>query len=242
MTAKGSSVSLKLARRPSLSLAAADRLRDAIVEGTLSQGQHLPEIDTARELGISRGPLREAFKMLATEGLLEIRQERGVFVASYEAAEIEQMVVARAMVEGMGARLFVLNAADDDRDMIRRLVGKMDEASARENSRSWREIDWTFHETMMAGSGNQFLMSTWQNLGTLLRLYMMRINPLYDQERTRVLATHRRMAEALLGDDPDLAEQLFRAVIMRSGFQVLGKPMPEGLVDRGVLASVQNDV
>lgn len=241
MTLSDRNGTLKLSRRPSLSLEAANRLREAIMDGTLVQGQHLPEIGTAKEMGISRGPLREAFKTLATEGLLEIRQERGVFVASHEPAEIEQMVVARAVMEGMGARLFVLHATARDRDTIRELVGSMDEASARQNSRSWREIDWKFHEAMMKGSGNRFLLSSWKNLGTLFRLYMMRLNPLYDQERSRVLETHQRMAQVLLADDPDVAERLFRAVIVTSGFQVLGKRAPEGLTDTSILSTGQDD-
>jgi DNA-binding GntR family transcriptional regulator len=222
---------LRLSRRPSLARAAADRLREAILAGTLTRGQHLVEIDTARELGISRGPLREAFKMLATEGLLEMREDRGVFVPEYAPEEIEQMVIARAMMEGMAARLFVLRAGAQDRARIESLIGRMAEASIEGSSRQWRELDWMFHETVMTGSQNRFIMRAWTNLGTLLRVYMMQLNPLYDLERPRVLETHRAMAASVLGNDPEAAERLFRRTILRSGFFVIGKPVPAELVD-----------
>lgn len=220
---------LRLSRRPSLAKAAADRLREAVLDGSLVRGQHLLEIETARELGISRGPLREAFKMLAAEGLLEIREDRGVFVPDHAPEEIEQMIVARAMMEGMAARLFVLRAGPKDRARLEMLIGEMAKTSADDNSREWRKLDWMFHETVMTGSRNPFILRAWTNLGTLLRVYMMQLNPLYDLERPRVLETHRALAASVLGGDPDAAERLFRWTILRSGFFVLGKSVPADL-------------
>ncbi len=222
---------LRLSRRPSLARAAADRLREAILEGALVRGQHLVEIETARDLGISRGPLREAFKMLSAEGLLEIREDRGVFVPDYAPEEIEQMIVARATMEGMAARLFVLRAGPKDRARVDMLIGEMARTSVAGSSREWRELDWMFHETVMTGSRNRFIMRAWSNLGTLLRVYMMQLNPLYDLERPRVLETHRALAASVLGGDPDAAEGLFRWTILRSGFFVLGKSVPADLAD-----------
>ena len=222
---------LRLARPPSLSRAAADRLREAILDGSLVQGQHLVEIETARKLGISRGPLREAFKMLAAEGLVEIREDCGVFVPNYSPDEMEQMIVARAMMEGMAARLFVLRAGPQDRARIRGLLARMVDGPMETSSREWRELDWKFHETIMIGSGNQFIMRAWRNLGAQLRVFMMQINPLYDQERPRVVKTHEALAAIVLGDDPDAAENFCRSTILRWGFQVLGKPVPSDLAE-----------
>jgi DNA-binding GntR family transcriptional regulator len=222
---------LRITRRPSLAQQAAASLRQAILDGTLTPGQHLIEIETARELGISRGPLREAFRMLAAEGFLEIHEDRGVFVRDCSPEEIEQMIVARAMMEGMAARLFVLRAGTEDRARIRSLIGEMERIAPDRSSREWRSLDWKFHETIMAGSHNHFITRSWKNLGSLLRVYMMQINPLYDLERPRVLETHKALAASVLGDDPQAAERLFRRTILTSGFFVLGKPVPADLVD-----------
>lgn len=224
-----SASSLKLPRRRSLAQAAADRLREAILAGAIVRGQHLVEIETARDLGISRGPLREAYKMLAAEGLVEIREDRGVFVPDYKPEDIEEMIVARAMMEGMAARLFVLRAGPEDRARVEALVEEMGRVAGRGDSREWRELDWRFHEAVMKGSRNRFILRGWSNLGTLLRVYMMRINTLYDVEPPRVLETHRRLAAAVLGQDAEAAERLFRETIIRSGFVVLGKRAPSEL-------------
>jgi len=235
MTAQTASAPLRLERRPSLARAAADRLRRAILDGELRQGQHLVETETAADLGISRGPLREAFKLLAAEGLLDIRQDRGVFVASHSDDEIAQMIVARAMLEGTAARLFVLHAGAEPRERLAGLIAAMETAAAAATapagSRAWREIDWQFHETVLEGAGNAFLRKSWAEIGTLLRLYMMQMNPLYDRQRARVLETHRSLAAAVLGNDPAVAERLFRETILTTGYFVLGRLVPEGLTD-----------
>lgn len=232
MTVKTASP-LKLDRPTSLVEAAAQRLRLAIIDGDLSQGQHLVEAAMARDLGISRGPLREAFKLLAADGLLEIHRDRGVFVSQHSDAEVEQMIIARAMLEGAAARLFVLNAPPAMHDRLKALIAAMEEEVDRVDTRSWRELDWTFHGAVLEGSGNPFLRRSWSVIGSLLRVYMLQMNPLYEHQREEVIGNHRRMCAALLGNDPAAAEAEFRDTILTSGYSVLGRRIPEGLIQRG---------
>ncbi|OAN81966.1 hypothetical protein A8B78_00250 [Jannaschia sp. EhC01] len=232
MTAKTVSA-LRLDRPTSLVDATVERLRQAILDGDLSRGQHLVEAAMARDLGISRGPLREAFKLLAADGLLEIHHDRGVFVSEHSDAEVEQMIIARAMLEGAAARLFVLNAPAEMRDRMTALIAAMEQEVERADTRAWRELDWTFHEALLEGSGNPFLRRSWAVIGGLLRVYMLQMNPLYEHKREEVIGNHRRMCAALLGSDPAAAEAEFRATILTSGYSVLGRPIPEGLTDGG---------
>lgn len=229
--------SMRIERRPSLAQVAAEKLRAAIIAGELRKGQHLREAEMAGSLGISRGPLREAFKLLAADGFLEFRQERGVFVSRYTDDEIQEMIITRAILEGAAARLFVLRAGAEHQRRLRELLEAMELASVSSvdagGTRVWRELDWSFHETMLIGAGNEFLQRSWAAIGQLLRVYMMQMNPLYERERKRVLETHRRMLEVLLGKDPARAENLFRQTILTTGFQVLDRAVPEGLVDLG---------
>ena len=187
----------------------------------------------AQELGVSRGPLREAFNLLAAEGLVDLRQERGAFVRTYSDDEIEQMIVARAMLEGAAARLFVLGARPEHRQRIGDLIAAMEVAARNAGSpmksRKWRELDWNFHETVLEGAGNSFLQRSWGGIGQLLRLYMMQMNPLYDRQQARVVETHRSLAAVLLSDASETAEALFRETILVTGYFVLGRQVPEGL-------------
>lgn len=225
---------LRLERRPSLTGAAANRLRQAIVEGEFREGQHLVEKETADKLGISRGALREAYKILAAEGLLEIRQERGVFVPDHSVDEIAQMIVARAMIEGTAARLFVLDADKKARKRVSALLAAMEAEAESSDTSALREIDWAFHEAILVGAGNPFLRRAWATIGTLVRVYMMRTNTLYDREPVQSMENHRRLVKVLLADDPAEAETVFRNTILETGYHVLGRTPPAGLVDAGV--------
>jgi DNA-binding GntR family transcriptional regulator len=231
MTEKSLATPLHLNRPTSLVHATVDRLRQAILDGDLQQGQHLVEASMARDLGISRGPLREAFKLLAAEGLLETRHDRGVFVPKHSDADVEQMIISRAILEGAAARLFVLRAEPEMRVRLTDLMTAMEQEMCSIDTSAWRELDWAFHETLLIGSGNPFLQRAWAVIGTLLRVFMLQTNPRYEHQREEVIDNHRRMCAALLGDDPVAAEAEFRTTILTTGYSVLGRPMPVGLID-----------
>ena len=232
MTKKKIFTPLKLDRPTSLVQATVDRLRKAILEGDLQGGQHLVEASMAQDLGISRGPLREAFRLLAAEGLLEIRHDRGVFVLQHSDTDVEQMIISRAILESAAARLFVLRGDTKMRERLSDLMMAMEQEVGSVDTSAWRELDWAFHETLLIGSGNVFLHRAWAVIGRLLRVYML-TNTRYEDQRDDVINNHRRMCAVLLGDNPAVAEAEFRATILTTGYSVLDRPIPEGLIEEG---------
>src|SRR6478735_96605 len=84
---------------------AADRIRDEILSGNLPGGERLVEMRIATELRVSRGPVREAFKLLRSEGLLQEEPRRGTFVVSLSAEDVREIYGLRAAIEGRAARL-----------------------------------------------------------------------------------------------------------------------------------------
>ncbi len=98
----------------SLAENAADRIREQVLIGGYRQGQHLVEAKIAEELQISRGPVREAFKMLRAEGLLNEEPRRGTFVVSITAQDVRDIYGLRAAIEGAAARQLCL-AQDPER-------------------------------------------------------------------------------------------------------------------------------
>jgi DNA-binding GntR family transcriptional regulator len=91
------------------SAAATEVIREAIVDGRLPPGQRLKEEELARELGISRTPVREALLILQTEGLVDAAPNRGAVVRSHDADDLEDLYQLRALLEGYAARRAAAN-------------------------------------------------------------------------------------------------------------------------------------
>jgi len=89
--------------RPSLHNIVVERVRDLIVDGTLPAGQRINEVQLCRQLGISRTPLREALKVLASEGLVELSRNRGATVAVLSESEIHDMIMLMSRLEAFAA-------------------------------------------------------------------------------------------------------------------------------------------
>ena len=165
---------LKLDRLPSLTDAVIEQLSKAIVTGYFKPGQRLVENDLATMLGISRAPLREALRALANEGLIELRRGRGAIVASPSANDMEHMVVFRALIEGAAARYI---ASNRDPDVLSKLDDSLDamaKARKKNDQLGFLNCLWEFHANICEGSGNPFLLQSWNVASNLIRLYMHR--------------------------------------------------------------------
>ncbi len=104
----------------------ADAIRDAILEGRLRPGERLKEDMIARELAVSRTPVREAIAMLQAEGLLEAPQHRGAQVRSYTPSELEEIYDLRSILEGYAARRAATRITDAELTRLRRSCEAME--------------------------------------------------------------------------------------------------------------------
>jgi DNA-binding GntR family transcriptional regulator len=94
------------------SAAATEVIREAIIDGRLEPGQRLKEEELARELGISRTPVREALLILQTEGLVDAAPNRGAVVRSHDAGDLEDLYQLRALLEGYATRRAAANVSE----------------------------------------------------------------------------------------------------------------------------------
>src|SRR6185503_9370558 len=113
-----------IVRRP-LHEEATDRLRDLIVQGRLAAGARLNERLLAAQLGVSRTPLREALKVLATEGLVELLPNRGAIVSQIDSARLSETLVVMGALEALAGELACRNASDAELGEIRALHYEM---------------------------------------------------------------------------------------------------------------------
>lgn len=206
----------------------AERIVEAIRSGDLKPGERLVETALASRLRVSRGPLREALKALEAVRLLESRRGRGTYVREVSADEFAQVIAVRALLEGLAARLVAVSAGPEQIERLARLHGRIEIAARVGETAEWRDLDWSFHEAICQMSGNEYLLASWRSISNLIRLFLHQ-HPAYLNDMDGVLANHVAFLDAIRARDPDRAEHVFRATILRSGFSRLDAPIPESL-------------
>ncbi len=181
-----------------------------IHEGRYAPGQRLVEADITQELGVSRGPLREAFRRLAADGILDIQAHRGAAVRRHSRAELGELFRVREILEGLAARLAaeridIPGAREKALATLERIHGTgplLEVPDVIEDNEN-------FHRIIFELSGNRFL----QRVMTPLQMptYRAAFFRLFrSANRQRSLAQHIAILEAILAGDPDRADAEMR--------------------------------
>lgn len=184
----------------------ADLIRERIIDGTFAPGDQLGEIALAEQLGVSRGPVREALQRLIQEGLLDNRPHRGVFVIELGRKDIVDVYRARAAIEKAAASLLVERREPAAFDRLERLVEGM--AAAVERNR-WSRVallDREFHETMVAAAGSKRLSRMFRTLLAETAMCIGALEPAYPRRR-EIVREHKELLGALrLADEASVHE------------------------------------
>jgi DNA-binding GntR family transcriptional regulator len=147
----------------------AARLRELIQTGELKPRERLNESALSERLGVSRTPLREAIKVLATEGLLDLLPNRGSQVASFSQTEIDEMLEVIAALEGAAAELACRNAAQQDLAAITALHSSMVSAHAAGDAARYADLNRNIHDALIRASGNGVLQGLYANLSSRIQ-------------------------------------------------------------------------
>lgn len=157
-----------IVRRP-LHEEATDRLRDMIVQGRLAAGERLNERLLTAQLGLSRTPLREAIKVLATEGLVELLPNRGAIVAPMDATRLGEALAVMGALEALAGELACLSASDAQINEIRALHYEMLAYHARGDLAGYFKFNQAIHLKIVKYSGNTVLYNTYRQLNGNVR-------------------------------------------------------------------------
>src|SRR5437870_10914880 len=111
------------------SMAATELIREAIIDGRVEPGRRLKEEELARELGISRTPVREALLILQAEGLVVGTPNRGAIVRAHDSDDLRDLYDLRALLEGHGARLAAARISDEEVERLRESCDRFDALS-----------------------------------------------------------------------------------------------------------------
>lgn len=192
------------------------RLRALIVRGQLPPGAPIIETDLSQSLGISRTPLREALKLLAVEGLIELRSNRTSQIAALRGAEIEQVFEVMAGVEGLAAALAAERASASDLKRLRQLQERMELHHDRGDRDDYFAANQDAHRLVVACAKNPILAATHD--GLFARAERARFLALASRSRwDDSVAEHRDLLIALESRDSAAASRILSQHVARTG-------------------------
>jgi DNA-binding GntR family transcriptional regulator len=206
----------KLPERLALHELARDRLRSLIVRGDLAPGVALQETQLSEQLGISRTPLREALKLLAAEGLLELRSNRSAQIAPLRQNEIDEIFEVISAIEGIAARLAASRITNQELKRLTQLQERMETHHDNGKLEEYFKINQEIHGFIIACAKNGVLQSTHDTL--LARAERARYFAL--SSRTRwddSVREHRQILKALKARDAEAASQALAQHVLRTG-------------------------
>ncbi|MGE5156363.1 MAG: GntR family transcriptional regulator [Betaproteobacteria bacterium] len=132
-------------------------LREAILDGTLTPGSWLREAEIAGEMKVSRTPVRDAFRILAAEGLVNINANQGALVAPMTSDDILELYAIREVLEGLAARLAARRSPRECLEAFGRLVPEMRRAAAAGEIQTLSKLNFDFHVVVREAAGNRYL-------------------------------------------------------------------------------------
>jgi DNA-binding GntR family transcriptional regulator len=190
----------KVPERRSLSAEAADALRELILLEKLAPGTPVPERDLAEGLGISRTPLKDALRILETEGLVEYGPTRRPRVADPSLEEIEQNITVLSALEALAGELACVQATAAQITEIQALDHRMRTMPAKSSTLEFFHLDMDFHSSIVAASGNEPLAATHKQYNA--RLWRARFMSSRQRDRRdNTLAEHGAITQALAARD-----------------------------------------
>lgn len=177
-------------------------LTQAIVEGRLAPGMKLVEAAVARELGISRAPVREAARLLESQGLLVASPRRGFFVRELAATDVDEIYDLRICVEIHAAILAARKLTPESRDALRRQLAILHEMADLDDPARQVEEDYRFHRLICEIAGNKRLLRLFDDLSSELRMLIGLIGRVYDDPH-EIARTHDPILAAIEAGDAE---------------------------------------
>lgn len=202
--------------RQSLHAQAVDRLRDMIVEGELASGSRIVEGDLCEALDISRTPLREALKVLAAEGLIELLPRRGARVTEVTAKEAGDLFEVIASLEALAAELTATRRTERDLERLEALHRRMEKYHAERRRHHYFQLNHEIHQMIVSLSGNDVLVATHERL--MVQARRSRYMAILSRERwDEAMREHVEFMAAVRSQDGVRAGAIWRRHVQRTG-------------------------
>ncbi len=199
----------------------AERLRQRIFSHELTPGTWIDEQKLAEQYGISRTPMREALKVLASEGLVTLKPRRGCYVTEISERDLDDVFPIMALLEGRCAAEAVKKARATDIANLQAIHAELEDSASANNIDGFFEANQQFHKVIQELADNRWLLSMIQDLRKVLKL--SRLHSLSLQGRLQQsLDEHRAIMAAIEARDTTKAEKLMHDHLL-SGREALAK-------------------
>lgn len=217
-----------------LSLRARDVMRESILRGDLPPSHHLVEADIAKQLGVSRAPVREAIRLLQQDGLVEFFPHRGAVVIGTNSDEIDIVYELRALVE---AKAIVRACDRRSEEDLARLAAELSDLATHLNARELSaatESDIRFHRIIVEISGLTMLARMWDGFDGMVRVRSMqaleRPGRVAEEFLADGVASHQALLDAIRERDRKEAERLVQSHILEVAARIreAGATPPDG--------------
>lgn len=195
---------IALLRSASLATAAQQEIERLILGGELPPGAKLTEAVLSERLGVSRGPIREAFRRLEEAGLVRQEKNRGVFVRDIALDEAAEIYDLRAVMDELAGRRLAQAITAEQARALRGIVERMEQAARVDDADAYHLLNLEFHDRVVEFAGNRKMASMYRKLVKELALARRR-NLGEELALPHSAAEHRQILKAIASGDPEVA-------------------------------------
>ena len=202
-----------------------ENIRDAIISGSLIAGSKVSEPELAERYGISRTPIREAFRQLESEGYLTVIPRRGAIVREFTPKDVEEFYAIKSIMEGYAARRACEKFSSKELDKLQAINDKLAELARQNDIKNFFKIHSDFHDLFIKVADNEKLRDLITGLVTKFQRLRLTSLSLPGRMMTSV-QEHEKIIDAFRRKDPDAAEELVRKNAEYGGRVLMGATLP----------------
>ena len=191
------------------------KIRVDILSGRLTPGEKLGEETTSKNYGVSRTPVREAFKSLEAEGLVEMIPNRGVFVIGLSKEDIRDLFIMRILSETQAVRWAIERRTKEEMDALEESLDFMRFYTERGDVKRMHSINAGFHKRIVAASHNRILIENLTRIQDYIR-YSAHVRPNSETDLGTVLKEHTAVFTAFKSGDVEAGAQAMKKHIENS--------------------------
>ena len=202
-----------------------ETIREAILRGALKPGEKVAEPELAERFGISRTPIREAFRQLESEGYLTVIPRKGAVVTALSERDVEEFYAIKSILEGYAARMAALNLSGKDIERLETINARLEQLAKDGDVKTFFRVHNEFHELFIRAAGNEKLLELIGQL--LMKFNRLRMASLSLPGRMEISVNeHKKILDAFKKSDGEKANQLVSKTAAYGG-QVLIQSMAQ---------------